>query len=366
MDRFDPDHWPLKARTRRRAWLLRYRADVEWEFKVVLFTAVTVQEFVVVSDEGEVTAQQRATLSLRQYRFRLRAIRAARLSITLACLLLGALVAGHRHTAAPLVSLSVILAVTWLLAPWLGVRTQRAAQVPVDYGGNLLQLMWGNSGNALSLAYVAAIVAILPWWWLPALVLGAAWAVPHRAKSGAIRAHGLRPLNHLPDAASDLIRLHVPKATLFTVPDRSVHFLGAAAGWAPRRIYLAESLLGGDQEFLLPVLAHEVAHHLRGDPQRTSQLVVARMTALGIGGMGMLFVFGRVSEYGVAPAFAALLGFAVAAAVTYPIWLGLSRAREWAAWVQAVRLLNDGEAIARRQEADMLRSKIELRPLRLF
>ena len=144
------------------------------------------------------------------------------------------------------------------------------------------------------------------------------------------------------------------------------------AGIGPtRRIYVGDTLSeDADEDERIDetcvVLAHELGHHVHGDPWR---LLAFSAIGLGVGVAGAALAVAAWAPDGAGhltslPAL--VLGFSVASALASPLGGWYSRRRERAADAYAVRVTGRGEVFARALERLCAQNLSELRPPRLW
>jgi STE24 endopeptidase len=144
------------------------------------------------------------------------------------------------------------------------------------------------------------------------------------------------------------------------------------AGIGPtRRIYVGDTLSedAGEDERIdetCVVLAHELGHHVHGDPWR---LLAFSAIGLGVGVAGGALAVAAWAPDGAGqlnslPAL--VLGFSVASALASPLGGWYSRRRERAADAYAVRVTGRGDVFARALERLCAQNLSELRPPRLW
>ena len=142
------------------------------------------------------------------------------------------------------------------------------------------------------------------------------------------------------------------------------------AGLGPtRRIYVGDTLSSGAGEERIDetcvVLAHELGHHVAGDPWR---LLAWSAVPIGAGAIGAAFAVDRLAPHGAGrlDALPALvLGFTVAAALAGPLGAWYSRRRERVADAYAIRVTGRGEVYARALERLAAQNLGELWPPRI-
>jgi len=144
------------------------------------------------------------------------------------------------------------------------------------------------------------------------------------------------------------------------------------AGIGPtRRIYVGDTLSeDADEDERIDetcvVLAHELGHHVHGDPWR---MLAFSAIGLGVGVAGAALAVAAWAPDGAGhlnslPAL--VLGFSVASALASPLSGWYSRRRERAADAYAVRVTGRGEVFARALERLCAQNLSELRPPRLW
>jgi STE24 endopeptidase len=239
-------------------------------------------------------------------------------------------------------------------------------------------------GIVLGGAALAAVLALQrlsdDWWplltWIAALVFSAALSVlfPVLLLPIFLRSEPL-PGGPLADALWDTVRragVAVRELRLLHLGEKTSAGNAMVAGIGPtRRIYVGDTLSEGvEQEERIDetcvVLAHELGHHVHGDPWRllaVSSVTLAAGTAAGAFAVDWLAPDGA-GHLTMVPAL--VLGFSVGSTIVSPFQAWYSRRRERAADRYAVEVTGTGDVFARALEHLVAQNLSELEPPRVW
>lgn len=253
------------------------------------------------------------------------------------------------------------------LGGWLGDRAK----------GLALGLILGGIAAAGVLALQRGSETWWPLWvWIGGLLLSAALSLlfPILLLPLFLKSEPL-PEGPLADALWRTVRtagLAVRELRVLHLGEKTSAGNAMVAGIGPtRRIYVGDTLSegAGEEERIdetCVVLAHELGHHVHGDPWR---LLAFSGIGLGVGVAGGALAVAAWAPDGTGhltslPAL--VLGFSVASALAAPLAAWYSRRRERAADAYAVDVTGRGEVFARALERLCAQNLSELRPPRVW
>jgi STE24 endopeptidase len=285
-----------------------------------------------------------------------------------------------------LVALAIVPALASLPFAYVGYRLSRSYGLSRQRVGGWLSDRAKGLGVGLVLGGLAAAGVLLlqrasdVWWplwvWIAGLGLSAALSLlfPVLLLPLFLKSEPL-PDGPLADALWRTVRtagIAVRELRVLHLGEKTSAGNAMVAGIGPtRRIYVGDTLSegAGEDERIdetCVVLAHELGHHVHGDPWR---LLAFSAIGLAIGVAGAAAAVAALAPDGAGHLTslpAVVLGFSIASALASPLGGWYSRRRERAADAYAVRVTGRGEVFARALERLCAQNLSELRPPRLW